>query len=435
MIAKLTENIFFIYEVYNGSLNRSTFLDKKFLNVSLNCTSWKTHHVPRLYIRIVFNLVIWTIGIIGNSIGLYAAWEDRSKYIRVSLMKAYYAINLINLCFMYLYPLLDGLAEYCLWKFWNRYTWKYYLSTLHFPLAKTFLNLSFSICVIFAFAQIIAISYPIYYREHFTTRKIKLMILGCFIYLLIWFLPSAWWFHVIKIVNICDPFFLLYSWKLVTFKTLREKNAWITYGLFREFMTKFLPLAIISIFNIWSLKRKKEFLKCKPDLKLTDGIEGITEIPNLLVNDEMVEKTASSTSKVQIAVINIADGIGNGIQRSISLHCDSPTNTTQLINIQELKIKLKLKEYKINKRMLLINMLEYLIFLFPVPLYMILVDFLESHTISDHQEFVFSICTLVEYMYVSFTFYVNFLFNPGYREEVVKILRKSQNRYEEKWNL
>ncbi|CAK9300747.1 unnamed protein product [Gordionus sp. m RMFG-2023] len=377
----------------------------------------------KVFTMAVFTLVMWVIGLIGNSIGLYAAWKDKSKCIRVILLKAFYAINLVNLLFMFFYPLLESFGEYYLWN-WNGYAWKHYLATLHFPLAKTFLNLSFSICLIFATSKMVAILYPFYYREYFTNRRIKLVILGSFIYLLIWFIPSAWWYQVIEITNICDmePDFLLYLRNLVPLKTSRERNSWIIYGLLREFMTKYLPVIAIYIFNILFLKRKKNFLRRKSEQHKLLNLA----TPDLLLRDrKKVESTTSCSLNFQPDFINISNDMRLKRKSSKIFHLDSSTSPTNVINIQEFKMERKWKEYNINKRMLLINTLEFIIFLFPVSLYMIVIDFVDSHSISDRHELVLIVCTLVEYMFVTLTFYSNFLFNPGYREEITKLIRKS----------
>ncbi|CAK9300752.1 unnamed protein product [Gordionus sp. m RMFG-2023] len=269
MILNSTENVSYVYPFL--SLNQPTFLDKYYNNTGIHCKPLKTFEKLGFYMRI-FNLFVWIMGVLGNAIGLYAAWKDESKYVRVILLKAFYSINLVTLNFMLWYPLLASFAKYWQWKFWYRKALRHYLANIVFPLSRIFLNLSFNIYVLFAFAQIVAILYPLYYRKHFTKRRIKFMILGCFVYLLIFFLPTAWWFQVVKI-NICDmnfATFMLYPPNFFPYKISWQKNGWITYGLLREFLTKFLPVSIIFIFNIWSLKHRKKLLKYKSNLKLSN---------------------------------------------------------------------------------------------------------------------------------------------------------------------
>ncbi|CAK9300764.1 unnamed protein product [Gordionus sp. m RMFG-2023] len=407
MIFNSTENVSsYVYHLL--ALNQHTFLDKYYNNTGIHCRSLKTFEKLGLYIRI-FNVFVWIMGIIGNAMGLYAAWKDESKYVRVILMKTFYAINLVTLKFMLMYPLLASFAKYGQWKFWYGKALKHYLANIMFPLSRIFLNLSFNIHVLFAFAQIVAILYPLYYRQHFTMRGIKFMILGCFFYVLIWFLPSAWWFQVVKI-NICDmdfTTFMVYPPNFLPHNISWEINAWITYGSLREFLTKFLPVSIIFIFNIWSLKHKKRLLKYKANLKLLNQ------------NRERVEM--NSTLIFQPTVICVKVRVNDSIK---TLKYVKTTSSPDLIDAQKLKIKFKWTEYNINKRMVIINMLEYLIFLFPKPLYLIYIHSLKPHNISDHEELVFSICSSLEYMYVILTFYLNLLFNHGYREEVVSLLKK-----------
>ncbi|CAK9300883.1 unnamed protein product [Gordionus sp. m RMFG-2023] len=408
MILNFTENVSYVYHFL--SLNQHTFLEKYYNNTSIQCEPSKTFEKLGFYIS--FNLFIWIMGIIGNAMGLYAAWKDESKYVRVILMKTLYTINLVTMKFMLWYPLLGSFAKYRQWKFWYGKAFRHYLANIVFPLSSIFLNLSFNIYVLFAFVQIVAILYPLHYRQHFTMRGIKFMILGCFVYVLIWFLPTAWWFQLVNI-DICDmdfAAFMLYPPNFLPRKISWEKNAWITYILLREFLTKFLPLSIIISFNIWSLKHRKKLLKYKSNLKL--------------LNQKRERVEMNSTLKFQPTVISLK--VRNSSIKILKY--DRTKSPPDLID-QELKIKFKWTEYNINKRMVLIYMLEYFLFLFPKPLYLIYIHSLKPHIISDHEELAFSICTSMEYVYVILTFYLNLLFNPGYREEVVSLLRKSVKHF------
>ncbi|CAK9300766.1 unnamed protein product [Gordionus sp. m RMFG-2023] len=410
MILNSTENVSYVYHFL--SLNQHIFLDKYYNNTSIYCPL-KTFEKLEFYMMI-FNLFMWVMGVIGNAMGLYAAWKDESKYVRVILMKTFYAINLVTLKFMLLYPLLASFAKYGQWKFWYGKALRHYLANIVFPLSRIFLNLSFNIYVLFAFAQIVAILYPLYYKQHFTIRGIKFMILGCFFYVLIWFLPSAWWFQVVKI-NICDmnfETFMLYPPNFLHHKISWEVKAWITYGLLREFSTKFLPVSMIIIFNIWSLKHRKKLLKYKSNLKLLNQ------------KRERIEMNSNLT--FQPTIINVKVRVNDSIK---TRKYDRTTSPPDLIVAEELKIKFKWTEYNINKRMVLINMLEYFIFLFPKSLYLIYIHSRKPHNISDYEELVFNICTSLEYMYVILTFYLNLIFNPGYSDEVISLLRKSVKHF------
>ncbi|CAK9300773.1 unnamed protein product [Gordionus sp. m RMFG-2023] len=111
-------------------------------------------------------------------------------------------------------------------------------------------------------------------------RRIKFMIFGCFVYVLIWVLLNAWWIKVVK-VDICEVDFATYMFYPPNFlpnKMSWEKNAWITYALLREFLTKFLQVSMIIIFNIWSLKQRKKLLKYKSSLKLSNQVGERVEI-------------------------------------------------------------------------------------------------------------------------------------------------------------
>ncbi|CAK9300762.1 unnamed protein product [Gordionus sp. m RMFG-2023] len=206
--------------------------------------------------------------------------------------------------------------------------------------------------------------------------------------------------------------FMLYSPNFLPHKILWDKNVWITYGILREFSTKFLPVSIIFIFNIWSLKHRKKLLKYKSNLKM--------------LNQKRERVEMNSTLTVQPTVINVQVRVNHSIK---TLTYDRTIIPPDLIGAQELKIKFRWTEYNINKRMVLINMLEYFILLFPLPIYLIFIHSMKPLILSDHNRLIFSICTSMEYMYVIISFYLNLLFNPGYREEVVSLLRKSVKHF------
>ncbi|CAK9294896.1 unnamed protein product [Gordionus sp. m RMFG-2023] len=339
----------------------------------------------------------------------------------------------------------------------HHHQWQTYISDFHFPIAKTLVNLSFAICVLFAFTQMMATVYPHFYRNHITTFRIKLIIFVSFIYIALWFIPSGWWFGIVAVNNICglDPNLTVYKRRFIHHAAESHRVGWIVYGFFREFMTKFIPVIVILVFNYFSLRHKKVMLNWKNKQHPLAHIQRITSfdvaqaviIPRL--NDETttkITKRQGNLSEQDSSVmpsINLQSenynpsgkpnsSINNNLMitdkgtsiNSFSNIMESPSN---LLNAKSLhKIKQRKKEYSISVRMLGIMMLEFLIFLFPVSVFIMTVDFYEEMLSSSDSDLAFAACTLMEYLYIALNFYLNMLFNPGYRDDVKKVFRHSK---------
>ncbi|CAK9294124.1 unnamed protein product [Gordionus sp. m RMFG-2023] len=423
----------------------------------INCTLYKNYKPRIIVMRLIFQylgLIILISSVIGNSLGLYCAMKGKVIYIRVYLTRVLHSVNLVNCIFMFLYPVLDMVTGYHLIPFRNQKSWNVYMVHYHFPLAKTFFNFSFGIYVIFAISQMIAIVYPHYYRRYFTLRKIKIMIMMCFLYYCAWYIPSAWWFELLTLKNICgfDSGFVIYSRIFATFKSSAQGVGWIVFGVFREFFTRFLPVGTILTLNYLSIQQKKIMLKLRlknalsnlqkstadiinravviPEfLKKSAFVFIITGVDKNLVDRGIMVKQPTNNYIMQPSKIITERKCMNSSPKS-NLRVSGSSNilkiNSQLDSLDQGKIKQRELEYKISLRMLTILMIEFVVFLFPVSIFIIMVDFNKNQWTTGESEMALAGCTLLEYSYTSFAFYLNMIFNPAYREQVHKIFRNSK---------
>ncbi|CAK9294121.1 unnamed protein product [Gordionus sp. m RMFG-2023] len=427
----------------------------------LNCTLYKSLKPRTMTISHLFEYLsvsILILGLIGNSLGLYCAMRDKIIYIRVYLTRVFHAVNLVNYIFMFLYPILDMMSEFRLMPFKNRLPWNYYMVQYHFTIAKTFINFSFGVYVLFAISQMVAIVYPHYYRRNFTLRKIKIMLIICFFYYFAWHIPSIWWFELLELKNICghDPKFIIYALTFAPYKSKTERVGWIVLGILIEIFTRFLPVGVILVLNYFSLKHKRlamewrlkhhvvnleettvsniniavelpEFEKIRgPIFTETDSKEEriksnfeATEEHKLENNSVANTKSSYLEDRSKIApYLKLITDIGN-IDGIIS-------KSTFKANSSKIRRKIRQRklEYRISIRMLAILMVQFVVFLFPVSIYIITVEFFE-HLTAGESDMYLAGCTLLEYTYISLTFYLNVIFNPPYREAFYKVLEKS----------
>ncbi|CAK9294114.1 unnamed protein product [Gordionus sp. m RMFG-2023] len=451
------------YVNYQKSFEKLLLLNESYLN----CTLYKNYKFRAKFLRYLLediSIIVLIFGVIGNSLGLYFAMRDKIMYIRVYLTRVFYAVNLINYIFMSLYPVLDLLAEFHLIPFRSRRPWKVYLINYHFPIAKTLVNFSFGIYVIFAISQLIAIVFPHYYRSNFTLYKIKFMLSICFLYYLVWYIPSGWWFEIMIIRNICgfDPDRIVYSRVFADYESNEERVGWIIFGIFRETFTRFIPVAIILALNYFSLKQKKLTLNWRLRHTISSSQESKSTYRNLsfklskfgdslrfsetlATNAERTIpygniKTAKSTIEYNNSSNTKSKNIISDDKSKIDMNSRYIQDNTGMTDLSKnmpladdkadslclLKIKQRELEYKLSIRMLAILMFEFLVLLFPVSIYLMTVDFFSDLMSVQELEIIFAACTLLEYTYISLTFYLNMIFNPAYREDTYRMFKKSR---------
>ncbi|CAK9294311.1 unnamed protein product [Gordionus sp. m RMFG-2023] len=435
----------------------------------LNCTLFKNLKDTTMYVIQAFeylSVIIFVLGIIGNSLGLYFAMKDKIVYIRVYLTRVFHAVNLVNYIFMLIYPVVDINAEFHLAPFRNRIPWNNSLVHYHFTLAKTFVNFSFGVYIIFAISQMIAIIYPYSYKYYFTRTRTKIMLAVCFLYYLAWYIPSSWWFEVSKVENICgfNPKYVVYARIFAPYKSGAEKTGWIIFGFFRETFTRFLPVSVIVLLNYLSIKRKKEIFKWRSknnantqDAKsvlpeketvgpsdfgrngATSGInaaesENEFSLGLFEVGQSKIDNNNNNISAIMPSDI-VTDKKFNNLDQESKSVVPRVTNANNLTANSKTGLKLNKSqqrkrterdlEYKISIRMMAILMMEFLVFLFPVSIYIISVDFFDYLLTTGESDVIFAGCTLLEYSYISLNFYLNIIFNPTYREDVCRSLKKS----------
>ncbi|CAK9294116.1 unnamed protein product [Gordionus sp. m RMFG-2023] len=379
------------------------------------------------------SIIILILGLIGNSLGFYCAMKDKILFIRVYLTRIFHAVNLVNYIFMILYPILDKFSEFHSIPFRNRLPWNLYKIYYHAILAKTLVNFSFGIYVIFAVSQMIAIVYPFYYKQYFTFRRIRIMIAICFFYCLAWYVPSIWWFKLLKFENVCgdDRGSVVYSLTYSTYNSKEERYGWISLAILMETFTRFLPVVIILILNYFSLKRKRSKLNWRSENALSNLQNATIVSNNRSVVPESGENRPSvinfpgyeDKSKIECSTTSIS-AIGIGKISKTGSKTGSKKDSKIYLQSQQ-KVKQIELEYRMSVRMLAILMLQFVVFLFPVSIYLITLEFLDLRT-SGESDMILAVCTLLEYSYISFSFYLNMMFNPGYRKNAYNIFMKSE---------
>ncbi|CAK9294126.1 unnamed protein product [Gordionus sp. m RMFG-2023] len=437
----------------------------------LNCTlyrnlKYRNKVVRNLFVCIASIIIIF--GIIGNSLGLYCAMKDKIIYIRVYLTRVFYSINLVNYIFMLIYPVLDIIAEFHLMPFRRGLNWNLYMVHYHLIMSQTLINFSFGIYVIFGISQMMAIVYPLYYRSHFNLYKIKIMLDICFLYNLVWYIPSIWWFDLLKLTNLCGfpPELIVYTRRFSLYKNRKERVGWILLGFLMEIFTKFLPVAIILVLNYLSLKHKKSTIKKKFNYaasnlqETSSNINKAVLLPEFeknrdLILDEMGEKNsgfilgeldtnknkASADNGIKVTTPKIKNNVmaitmpsdttsDSKILHSRFIPYNMETSILKTDTKKELQILRKIKkselEYKLSIRMLAILMFQFVVLLLPVSVYIMTTDFFDELLTPSESEMLLAGCVLLQYVYISLTFYLNMMFNPAYREGACRILRKSK---------
>ncbi|CAK9294117.1 unnamed protein product [Gordionus sp. m RMFG-2023] len=438
----------------------------RLFNVSdYNCTVHQYKRRAKI-VSLLFEysaFIILILGIIGNSLGLYCAMRDQIKYIRVYLTRVFHAANLVNYILLLLYPILEVMGEFHTLHFGYQLRWNIYMSKYHFTIAKTLVNFSFGIYVIFAVTQMTAIVYPHYYKNYFTHRKIRIMLIVCFLYYLAWCIPAAWWFEILKLTNICgsDPNLIIYTLRIEPNKSQTERIGWTILIILTEIFTRFLPVAVILVLNYFSLKRKKLKIKWRSNYILSSLQETTSVNLNQAVILPEFEKNSSNifieSREKRKKIFDSAVDTGSLFARHFNVAIKKPSdigydksndnqnltssisNTVNISNISKIgskndskmssqtqqKIKQMELEYKISIRMLAILMLQFVVFLFPVSIYLITIEFFDYET-SGESDMALAGCTLLEYAYISFSFYLNMIFNPAYRKDVYRVFKRAR---------
>ncbi|CAK9294616.1 unnamed protein product [Gordionus sp. m RMFG-2023] len=184
---------------------------------NISCTHWSTLREESesfFFFFLTIAPLVCVMGIVGNALGLMITFREKC-YTNVLLTRSLYVANIFNCFVMFIYPIMDMLGEYKLLKFWFKLPWNTYMANYHFPVAKSLVTFSFGIYVILALSQMIGTTFPFKYKIWFRAKNIWYMLIFNFIYVVVWYIPTTWWFEVNSRINMCEakPLMTIYYFK------------------------------------------------------------------------------------------------------------------------------------------------------------------------------------------------------------------------------
>ncbi|CAK9297171.1 unnamed protein product [Gordionus sp. m RMFG-2023] len=399
--------------------------------------------------------------------------EERTGVSRF-LLKFFYSINAINVLTLITSPLMEvysmmelawmsrpinnthNLSQHWLFS----YHWNSYLAYFHKPITKPLIVISFLIYVLLFITQGIAIIKPLHYQNIVTKCRANIFIILAFVYSFAWYLPTFMWKQTRKI-NICPivnfteydreytyqptkanyifnttlkyPIHLVFMYTIYSpaHNTL-TRYIWITYQISRELFTKCIPfLAIMAIKGRLILKKQpKPF--CNDSLRgLTYSLENGTNNP-LDISPQIFPMLSKSKSDILTnAAIkkNICEPLKNhplesdtdSIQKSLnhsSISKNDPVFSHSVLKrMKEIKV-----EHEMHIRTVFILTLEFLFLMLPVTLMQMSMDFFIIRYNELSLSLIYAVLNTLEFIYVSMTFYINFLFNRLFRRSVLQQL-------------
>ncbi|CAK9303032.1 unnamed protein product [Gordionus sp. m RMFG-2023] len=399
-------------------------LDYKIVNSSGNftCVPWSVVYKNNKSMFIFFITIapiVFVMGLVGNSLGLKIAFREKS-HPNVIVTRALYSANVINFVTMFIYPILDLIGELKFYKFWTKKPWNRYMANFHFPIAKSLVSFSFGIYVILALSQMIGTAFPVKYKMWFRTRNIMYMLMFNFIYVVLWFIPTRWLFEMQNRMNVCgvEPYLIVYYYKFCYPDTKRERLLWTTYEAARVFFTKFLPALAILLVKIWTNRIHKSLL-----------IKRINR--NLDVNSSNLLPPSNKFSGFYRNLKESDNSLSPEYRMAKSSEGESQPSSSKNFIIRSPKLYTKLRDNKVENTLIGIIGIEFVVLLFPVSIFLIFRNFYINTMMDYDIDVALAVCTLVEYLYISLTFYLNLIFNPIYRRglmdkpfELVKYSKK-----------
>ncbi|CAK9294603.1 unnamed protein product [Gordionus sp. m RMFG-2023] len=368
------------------------------------CIPWSVVHNDKKWLFMFFIAIapiVWVLGLAGNSLGLKMALKEKYSP-NVLLTQALYLVNILNCLVMLMYPILDLIGELKFAKFWMKIYWNKYMADYHFPMAKSLVSFSFGIYVILALSQLIGTAFPFKYKNWFRNKNIMYMLVFNLVYVVVWCIPIKWWFVIEARINVCglDPFFIVYYYK---FNHISKKQilSWTIYEVSREIFTKFIPVLTIFLVKFWTNKKNKSMLAQRIN---RSSISNLNQLPSSSKFPFFCRK--SRVSDISIRPDKNIDRRGFESSKMAS-------------TVQDPKLYARLKDYKAEKRMIAIMGVEFIVFLFPVSVFLIFRNFFIGKLMDHDIDIAFAICTILEYLYISLTFYLNLIFNPSYRRRFI----------------
>ncbi|CAK9294613.1 unnamed protein product [Gordionus sp. m RMFG-2023] len=397
---------------YKSSINESLWNSAPNIGMvnsssNLSCIPWSIVNKGNRSLFMFFITVapiLCATGLFGNFLGLIFTFKER-PHPNVTLTRALYMVNVFNCVFMLVYPILDLIGELKFLNFWIDISWNRYISDYHFPIAKSLVNFSFGIYATLALSQIIGTAFPFEYKIWFQPKNIVSMLVFLFIYVIVWCIPTKWWFDIDSRIKVCgvDPILTVYHNKICYPDTKLEFFSWTVYEVTREIFTKFLPALAILIVKIWTNKKKKSLL-----------IRRINRCSNLSSN--LLPQTSS---KFLLCCRKSRVGDMSAHPNNDTVEIQHPTSKNNTVT-RNPRLHARLRDNEVENKMIAIIGVEFIVFLFPVSIFLICRNFL-IHKVKDYDiDIAFAFCTLMEYLYISLTFYLNLLFNPKYRRGLLK---------------
>ncbi|CAK9293811.1 unnamed protein product [Gordionus sp. m RMFG-2023] len=272
--------------------------------------------------------------------------------------------------------------------------WTFYTSKIHFPSTNPFIILGFMIYVLFFLSQMIAINFPFSYKRIFTLRNVRIMIVICFVYGFIWYIPTFNWSEMITIpicpyksndylfhsldgnhtyfhksqfsANLSNP--IIFHTQVI--KRVRKpilKELWVAYQVCRELFTKIFPFIAIIILKTMILRKAHT------------------------VRPRNVNRTSRSE--------------GSGFR-------DSSRYQRRI-----------LKERKQHLKTIFILSIEFVVLLLPISISQAMMDLLIRRLTSRDILIWHTILNMLEFFYISCTFFINFAFNDIYRHYAIQRCR------------
>ncbi|CAK9293809.1 unnamed protein product [Gordionus sp. m RMFG-2023] len=358
--------------------------------------------------------------------------KRRSSNINQYLLKWFFAVNLFNVFralgirLLEVFELGRAIRIYTdlnqhlsFSSSWiDDYGWNFYMTKIHFPTTNPFKILGFMIYVLLFLNQMIAMNYPFSYKKFFTIKRLRIIIVICFAYAVVWCIPTFNWLKIIA-VTICpyksnienrshittfyDSQFSVNLSKKVVFYTYINnqvdkpiiKELWFTYQISRELFTKIFPFIAIIVFKMMILRRTNKIM-----LKI--------DYENTITIDSRKDYSITQAGVITDGK-NYNEELGSkGEGRMCS---DSP------------RYKRKLKEKNQNLKTMLILSIEFVVLLLPTSIYQILIDTLLLRRRYKNLMIWQTIFIIMEFIYICCTFFINFTFNDMYRHHVIKRFR------------
>ncbi|CAK9294601.1 unnamed protein product [Gordionus sp. m RMFG-2023] len=341
--------------------------------------------------------IVCVMGLLGNALGLKIALKEKFQP-NVLLTRALYLANVFNCLIMLIYPILDLIGELKFLNFWFKISWNRYMADYHFPIAKSFVNFSFGIYVTLALSQLMGIAFPFKYKIWFRTKNIVYMLVFNFIYVVLWSIPFRWRFNT-NSINVCgvNP---VYYYKFSDPDSKQALFSWTTYEVTREVFTKFIPALVILLFKVWTNKMRKLLLVHRINHSSNASL-------NRLISSGRFPKFCRK-SRVSDMPINLEFNMER-----------QPESSRKAPVIQNPNIQARLRDYEVENKLIGILGIEFIVFLFPVSIFLICRNYIPTG--NDYEiDIAFAFCTLMEYLYISLTFYLNLAFNPRYREAYLR---------------